>query len=322
LDQINFVVPDGVEGCRVPVLVRLDGVLSNTSTMAVAGPSSSSCSDSYGYPADQIMAAQERGTLSEANIVVREVRALEQIGGLTFPIQADFGSAAFGRYSFDNLQLSTGFTSLGPPATPGACYTWQWGQFLQEGVAPDPLDVVSATPLDAGPALRLTGPKGTRTLMKTRDGVYEANLTSPGGSVGAPFVEPGSWSITNGDGGTDVGSFQAQLTIPSGMRWTNENSTTVIQRAQGYEAQWTGADANSLVIVTGRSGGDAGVAFSCFARGDAGRVTVPPYILEGLANLAYLGVAISTSTRFTASGLDAGSFTYISVREKPVIYRQ
>ena len=36
VDQINFFVPAGIEGCYVPVAVKVDGVVSNYGTMAVA----------------------------------------------------------------------------------------------------------------------------------------------------------------------------------------------------------------------------------------------------------------------------------------------
>ncbi len=48
LDQINFTVPQGVEGCFVPVAVRTGGVISNFTTMSIAG-SGQICSDPLSF---------------------------------------------------------------------------------------------------------------------------------------------------------------------------------------------------------------------------------------------------------------------------------
>src|SRR5690606_30020303 len=44
IDQINFVIPAGVTGCYVPVLVVVNGVASNYATIAIAD-SGAYCSD-------------------------------------------------------------------------------------------------------------------------------------------------------------------------------------------------------------------------------------------------------------------------------------
>jgi hypothetical protein len=49
IDQVNFIVPAGVEGCRVPVALKVDGVVSNYATMAISS-SSRTCSDPASLP--------------------------------------------------------------------------------------------------------------------------------------------------------------------------------------------------------------------------------------------------------------------------------
>ena len=322
LDQINFTIPADVSGCYIPVVVKVDGTLSNAATISIAPTQGTPCSDDHGRTAHQLRSAEVAGASAESNIVLRRLSATENIGLFNLPIYAETAAARFDRYSFPDLLLSTGFSAFGPPVTPGSCVTYAWGQFIHEGVAPESIDVVRPAQLNAGPSLTLTGPGGTRTLQPNGRGEYTAELTSLSGGARIRYLQPGTYSVTNGPGTAEVGSFVAQLTIPADARWTNETSTNTIVRSEGYEATWTGGDPNGFAYVAGRTAGDAGMAFTCYERASTGRLLVPAYILESLPNLSYIGVGIGTaSTRFSASGLDAGRFVFIDYREKPVNVR-
>lgn len=323
LDQINFVIPDGVTGCYVPVLVKTGSALSNSATLSIAPPQDDVCSDEHGRTADQLRAARDTGQLTESRIVLRRLLATEQFGLIAVPVRAETGFAVFEKYPLADLLRSTGFTAFGPPVTPGSCVTYAWGQHVFEGIAPDPVDVVRPQMLDAGPSLTLTGPGGARTLRRTDRGDYSSELSSAEGMQRVPYFQPGTLAYANGAGGADIGGFTAQVTMPAAARWTNEATTSVILRAAGYEATWTGADPNGFAYVTGRTGSaPGGTAFTCFQRADAGRLFVPAYILESVPNLSQIGVGLATqSNRFTAPGMGAGTLVFIDYREKPVLVR-
>ena len=76
LDQINFEVPSGAQGCFVPVAVRSGGVTSNFVTIPVAsggGP----CSDPVGVPADLLRAAQSGQVVRTAAVGLGPVSILQ-----------------------------------------------------------------------------------------------------------------------------------------------------------------------------------------------------------------------------------------------------
>ena len=322
LDQINFIVPDGLAGCYIPILVRVGATSSNAATMSIAPTQATACADDHGRTAHELRSAEVTGEFVEGQIVLRRLSAIENVGFFQFPIYAETASASFDRYAFPDLLRSTGFSAFGPPVTPGSCTTYAWGQFIHEGVAPDPVDVVRSTPLNPGASLTLTGPGGTRTLRPDPRGGYTAELTSLSGGRRISYLQPGIYSVSNGSGTAEVGAFDVQLTIPANARWTNETSSNTVVRSEGYEATWTGSDLNGFAYVTGRTAGDASMAFTCYENTSAGRLLVPAHILESIPNLAYIGVGIGTaSTRFSASGLDAGRFVFIDYRERPVNVR-
>ncbi len=79
LDQVNFVVPEGVLGCFVPVTVRSGGVTSNFVYMPVAsggGP----CSEPVGIPADLLRTAQTGQVVNLAAVAMGPVSVLQTVG--------------------------------------------------------------------------------------------------------------------------------------------------------------------------------------------------------------------------------------------------
>ena len=61
-DQIDFVVPDSVAGCYTPVVVTVDGAISNFATIAVE-PEGKPCSNPGGIPAAELDRLQSSGSL-------------------------------------------------------------------------------------------------------------------------------------------------------------------------------------------------------------------------------------------------------------------
>jgi hypothetical protein len=82
-----------------------------------------------------------------------------------------------------------------------------------------------------------------------------------------------------------------------------------INKTAGFTVTWTGGNAGTDVVVGGTAGnllaGDSG--FTCRAPVEAGQLTVPGYILLGLAaGNGGINVQNSVLGTFTAPGLDQG----------------
>ena len=67
IDQIVFAVPQGVEGCYVPVVVKVGDVVSNFVTMSVA-PNGGVCTDPNGISGTQLESAQRSGTFRNGGV--------------------------------------------------------------------------------------------------------------------------------------------------------------------------------------------------------------------------------------------------------------
>ena len=79
LDQINFEVPTGVQGCFVPIAVRNGGVTSNFVSLPVAsggGP----CWEPVGLPADLLRAAQSGQAINVSAVGLGPVSVLQALG--------------------------------------------------------------------------------------------------------------------------------------------------------------------------------------------------------------------------------------------------
>src|SRR5262249_1720129 len=61
------------------------------------------------------------------------------------------------------------------------------------------------------------------------------------------WLDPGDYTIDNGNGGADVGPFSTTLTIPVALVWTNADLDLTITRSAGVDLPWTGGDSNAMV---------------------------------------------------------------------------
>ncbi len=335
LDQIAFRIPAGVEGCYVPVVIRAGGVsggvFSNHGTIAIASRGRY-CSDPHGFSAADLERAASGGAYSTGSVVLsrnsNKFSAPPPIGDIV--TRSDNGSGGFFRYDLARLIRSqgAGFAPLG-----NCLVTTYRGQGAVDPIRPDILD--------AGPVLNLNGPRGAKQLMRQTGGFYSAQLGG-GGVPGLPggmpdYLDPGPYTVDNGSGGADVGTFRSTLTLPPLLVWTNQDSITNINRGQGLLITWSGGDPNrEYVLIIGSStvlSPVVGVTFICTERVAAGRFTVPVEVLSVLPPSAvqqgiptgFLSVGsapvFGDLNRFTARGLDAGYFTYSVSSSKNVNYQ-
>src|SRR5262249_31689355 len=113
--------------------------------------------------------------------------------------------------------------------------------------------------LDAGPAINITGPNGTKPMTRAKSGAYAGSFSTysvsqiavPGPlpinttTGGPPFLDPGTLTADNGGGGADIGPFNVTLTNGKPLSWDNFDQLTAVIRAQGLTIKWSGGDPSS-----------------------------------------------------------------------------
>ena len=301
LDQINFTVPAGISpGCTTSIAVLEKGVVGNVTTMAVAPVGQSTCGESGGFlTAANLQKAVATGTLNIANVY------FYHFSGST---ESDTLAADFFSYPLDSLIRSYG-GSLGPSI--GSCNAY-------EALGSDvPVDPIQPPRLDAGQSLVLTGPAGTKTVAASSTGKYEGVL-----GASSSFIVPGAYTVSNGNGGANVGGFNGNLTLPPPISFTNLPAT--INRAQDLTVRWSDSSAFSVVSIFGISGVPLSLSrtsylgFTCTAAASAGQFTIPSVILRMIPPNGYGAVGVpgmsmqiggAISGNFTAPGIDTGVFT-------------
>jgi uncharacterized protein (TIGR03437 family) len=295
-DQVAFTVPDdAITGCYVPVALVVNNITSNFGSIAIA-PAGSTCSDGNGFTSAQTQQVQASG----GNVRLASIN-LQRTVSSPGPTTIDNGSAAFGLYSPSQIM-----SSLGPvqAASLGGCTVFGF-----TGTSPSVTDPTQPQGLNAGAAITISGSNGAKQLTGSV-GVYGAQLaTSANG--GKLYLDPGTYSCSNGTGGSDVGAFQGQVTTPPPIAWTNAANITSVNRSQGVTVTWTGGDPNGFVYVSGNSilAQGNGAMFTCTAPASAGTFTVPSMVTMSLpasssGGLTLMGVSAPVS--FTGPGIDIG----------------
>jgi len=330
LDQINFIVPQGVSGCGVPLVVRIAGVASNFTTIPVAA-SGTTCSDPGGLSISDLSAAQA-GSLSIGAISLNRSTLTMSADGQSLTSKTDVATGSFSKFDFNSLIRSNSANG----ASVGNCIV---NTFKGSGYAGDP---VITTLLNAGAKLTLNGPNGSKD-MPNNNGIYSVSATSqsipglPGGIPGLPgaggaFLDPGSFTIT-GPGGTTVGSFSASITVPTALVWTNQAAITSVPRNQDLLVTWTGGGASDQAIISGAasdSTSGVGAVFICYANASAGNFSVPSFVLSALpvssvtqgspTGILQVG-SYGVGQRFNATGINYGVVSYSVTNMSNVNYQ-
>ena len=330
IDQIVLVIPEDVSGCYVPIYVLIGDVVSNFGTISIS-PSGGTCSDSFGLSGADIQAAQSQGSMKLGLINLSRVSFDFGIPGFSGLTQLDIGSGSFTDYNFNAF---TNFLGGNTFFTLGACSVFTFSG--EDAVASDP---TTGMGLDAGAVINVNGPSGAKTLDLIGTGLYSGQLGGgfdPFGGAPPPYLEPGTYTISNGGGGSGanaVGPFQVNHTISVPVFWSNKSTVSPAVRAQGLEITWTGGTSGAFAFIFGTSldlTTTAGAAFTCLADGSTGSFTVPAAVLLALPPsgivqsipTGFLGVGITSEpTPFEASGLDVGFITSSSIDQISVEYQ-
>ena len=312
VDQINVTIPSGVTGCFVSVGLFVNAVPSNFTSISVAS-GGTLCSDPNLFSAADLQSIVDGKPLRFGATLLSQYTATGTISGLPLRVDYETGRSFFQRY--DATSFVNSLSGLGDIAvSPGSCAVFQY-------VKGDVVDVTPTARLDAGDAINVSGGGTSMMMTKSAVGVYQGTFSNANPlSPSAPFLKPGGvFAVDNGAGGTNVGAFNVNSTLPPAITWDRKPAASTIPRNQDLTINWTGGDPAGFVYVYGQSPLDAndnGAEFMCVARNSDRALTVPKEILSALpvsATVSLLGFTIpggvlvvnSTSiTRSTASGLD------------------
>jgi uncharacterized protein (TIGR03437 family) len=298
IDQIVFEVPRDVSGCYVPVVVRAGNAVSNFTTISVAA-AGSDCTDLSGI----------------SGPMLERLRAGEnfRIGSIVLSVyKSDFVmETGTGEFYRADLAWISQRVAVGLPS-PGSCMVNPVRSPGIGGFPPGPSD----TGLDAGPLLNVSGPKGARQVLQRWPGAYSEQFAT--GTL-VQYLEPGTYTLDNGSGGSDVGPFKTTFAVPV------ELTTTVQQSAAGATVSWRGGDPTAYVAIQGSaqsSATGARAGFSCVERASASQFTVPSFVLSSLPASpgdisAQIATGSSPQNRFRAPGLDLGYFYFCSASSAP-----
>ena len=303
LDQINFVVPAGVTGCKTSIVVSVKGITGNVTSTSIAPAGQTTCGDTFNaLTKADLEKAMTSGTLNIAGVELTHLLG-----------EDDELDAAFTSFPVNSLIRSYGGT-FGPSLGNCLAYEVQGSSFVLK-------DPILPSFLSSGSQLMINGPAGSKTIDATSPGFYEAAL-----ATGSPFfIEPGNYTATNGAGGSDVGAFSRDLTLPPSVVG---NIPASIERAHNLTLTWTGGSAFPVLGIYLFNGVQASsslksyVDIVCSAPGSAGTFTIPSAVqgllpADGFATpttpgvlIQLGGIAQSSFTVTTRSpGIDEGFFT-------------
>jgi uncharacterized protein (TIGR03437 family) len=302
VDEIDFQLPQGIEGCYVPVTVVLNNVVSNITTLSISSKGAVCSEQGIGLSLSDLQQMVSNNSARVGSITLTRIDLT-----LTGPNGQQQSRSDSGIATFTNLSPNQFVGAPGAIPSPGGCTV----QVINAAAPPPP---AVGDPIDAGPALNLNGPMGAQQLSLSSDG------TSYSGQFGNAFLEPGAYSLDDGDGGasdTAVGPFQVSLNTPAPFRWVDQSSITTIPRTVPPRVTWSGGDPNSLVVILGLSLDQTtglGALFTCTERNSVGSFSIPTYVLSWMPvnslPTGLLAVSDLVQSRFSASGLDAGYFNY------------
>lgn len=315
LDQIDFIVPPGVNGCSVPIAVQASGVVGNVGTISVAPAGQNTCTDS-------VMGQDLVNKLAAGNPVnfgyLRMERNANTLINLGTVVEGE-GDQAFA--TFSSFSPQTAFLAAYGVSS-GYCATSQYGPGYIS-------DSTMAAVLDAGSSLNLQSPYYHAAWNQSTNppGYYARQLSYSSGS----WILNGSNYSASGTGGGDVGAFTATLATPATInglaKFTGITTEQKILRNGDLTVQWTGGDPsleNGNVTIAGFSDSTTSFsAFECTAPASAQSFTIPGWILSTLppsqaypingltVPIAYIWIGqYGNPVEFTATGLDRGIFEY------------
>jgi uncharacterized protein (TIGR03437 family) len=296
VNQIDVTIPQEVQpGCAVAVVAVSGSITSNTITLPLS-PDGGVCSDSIvALTGSQLQALGSETNYNSGAVYVSQATSSS-------------GTTNTAEGSFEKVQGKQLASGVGL-ASPGSC-------IVNAATTPTSVPVFASTPLDAG-SLSVAGPAGTQSVPEAQNTTATGPTGSYSAALPAGFIPATGGSFTfMATGGTtagaSVGAFTTTLSFSDPLVWSNMDSITAVNRAQGLTVTWTGGSSDTDVIIKGSStSAVAGVivSFLCSASAATGQFLVPSYILDTLpAGSGSLSVEGETALQsFSAVGLDYGT---------------
>ncbi|MFN7935446.1 MAG: hypothetical protein U0R19_19105 [Bryobacteraceae bacterium] len=308
VDEVTFTVPEGTEGCYVPVVTVMEDVLdgrlygqrksvSNAATIAVASDGGV-CSDPLGLSGADLTKLQSLDAARVGVVLLGHTYSNADLG--RSPVGVDRGWARF--QSVPGLKLLRAAGIFGLPAA-GTCLHLAYDNAVDAVV----VDAGGAA-LDAGAALRVNGPSGGISLTRGSDGSYTA-------TAGKEFFVGGTYELA-GDGGADVGGFSAAFSVPAPVVWSNKSRSNPLSRFSRLHLEWQGGLPGEFVTLFAMTQNNAANVYAvCTERAEVGVIEDPvfgPYTLPidsrdfGGSLPGLIGMGSFAVRRFEAPGLDFG----------------
>ncbi len=313
LDQINFTVPQGVQGCAVPIAVQTNGEVGNVATIAVSAAGQNTCSDS-------IMGQDLIDKLASGSPVAFGYVRLERNASVFIDSLGDNAYATFSSFT----PQTAFYAAYG--VSSGYCITNSFSPFWMSDSS------FPAAVLDAGNPLSLLGPRplnGSWNSASPYAGYFPLDI----GAAGNYLLNNSNYTVS-GTGGADIGPFSAAITTPAAITGlAHLSGLTVdqtIPRSSDLTVQWTGGAPtmqNGQVTIGGFSVSGASnfnywTSFQCTAPLAANQLTIPSWVLSALPQTGQYPINGSTvpagsiwigqygaPVTFTATGLDRGVLT-------------
>lgn len=324
-DQIHFVVPDGVQGCNVPVFVRAAGnMVSNTVTLAIS--TQSPCVEPGSLTSQQLDHLRSGGAVPSATVSLNRTAA------------ASAQNFALAEYRQVNL-LSVLASELDFPLPPVNSCTVGQSRRDGKGLAPvGPLYVPALTqsifPLREHTPRYLNGgnpvlTRGAQTQPLTADIYFRYSTFAPVST----FLDPGMVGFSNVEPLNPFGAYSTSVNLPSGLQfvgWQQPGlpedliNPEVIDRQRPLVVRWTGGDpVNDYAVISGfksetsLGSGTQGITattwFVCTAPADAQTFVVPSEVMQAFpSSQSYIRVpwipgGHLSDTTATSSSLSVGS---------------
>jgi uncharacterized protein (TIGR03437 family) len=304
LDQIDVTIPVGISGgCKTSIGVVVNGVMGNVVSTSISPAGQATCGDTFGImTAANMTKAAANGSLNLGLVDLSRVSSEDDLFG-----------GSFANYPLNSLIRSWG-GSFGPSI--GSCIVYEQvgGTSL---LLEDPI-VAGLTHLKTGVSLTVGSGTGSVTVDESSTGTYGMAV----GTSAKPYISPGTYTVSNGSGGTDVAGFSWSETLPAPVSFVNFPST--VNRSTDLTVTWTDSSAFTLVSVFGysavvlNSSQNSYTEFVCAAPSSATQFTIPAAILSLLPTNGYGAFAVPGAgfqvagiidNLFSVTGLDVGQFS-------------
>jgi uncharacterized protein (TIGR03437 family) len=322
-DTIYITVPSGVSGCAVSVIMQIGNAVSNTSSIPIATSGRTCTPVNSTNPATNIgTTAHSYGGFALERLVTiapNSTTKTDVVGGVFEKVTPSSSNPPQGSQidinSYGSCTVSTAISGQNTSSSVGTI------QYLDAGTI-----TINGPGITASKALTKSTAAGTLT--------YRASLDNT-----ATTFAPGTYTLTNGNGGPDVGAFTVNYSMPTPFVWSNQSGFSTVDRSSGAYITWSGGDPAGYVTIAGTStayGASQTVtaSFTCTARVSDGNFNVPPIVLLSLpasaaapgsstvlpGTLAVTSVSTYTAT-FAAKGIDAGDVGSVFVYGGSAVYQ-